>query len=364
VQIGDDPIGKLSKVHFDPNSSRTLYAVDIERPDVKLYANGKAVAAAGFIGGARIVITSRGSDDEPLADGKNPIELAPGGFAMAVAAVNKELDADNKQGLLYKLKGITESIDVVADQLKSEMDPNQAGTLLADIHKSAADIAAIAGSLRYELTRGDDAEAEIKNGPLLVKVHASADDVNKVTGNLEQMVTTNRPKIDATLTAVKDTAETIHRYAKTDIGQMLATFRKTSDDVLKVAVNMREITDDVRGIVNVNREQIDEMIDNMTMVSAELKATAKEVRRNPWRLLYRPDDKELRSKNIYDAARAFSSGAEQLDQAVMKLNALREAHPEGLSADDPELQKVRKQVEESFAHFSKVEQALWEELTK
>ena len=64
------------------------------------------------------------------------------------------------------------------------------------------------------------------------------------------------------------------------------------------------------------------------------------------------------------SARAFSNGAEQLDQAIAKMAGLAKAYPEGVPTDDPTLQKIRKQLQETFGKFSKAEQALWKELSK
>ena len=114
----------------------------------------------------------------------------------------------------------------------------------------------------------------------------------------------------------------------------------------------------------VNRENIDEIIDNMGQVAANLKSASKEIRRNPWRLLYRPKKGELRSQDIHDAARAFSNGAAQLDQALAKLKGLAATHPDGVPKDDPQLKKIAEQIKETFEKFTDAEKALWKELLK
>jgi len=123
------------------------------------------------------------------------------------------------------------------------------------------------------------------------------------------------------------------------------------------------VSEQTKEIVTVNRDNIDETLDNLTQVSVDLKSAAKEIRRNPWRLLYEPEEKELRSQNLYDAVRAFSNGAEQLDQAITKLRRL-----EQIKSDDPAFQetteKIHKGLNEVFSKFSKAEEALWKELQK
>jgi methyl-accepting chemotaxis protein len=171
-----------------------------------------------------------------------------------------------------------------------------------------------------------------------------------------------RPKLSDTLTAVRDTAQQIRKYTKEDVADLLAKLREVNTEILKIAKDFASVSSEVKEVVLLHRGNVDEMIDNMALVSANLKATSKEIRRNPWRLLYKPDEKELHSQNIYEAARAFVNGAEQLDQAVAKMTGLAKAHPEGIPSDDPTLLKVRAHLEETFGKFSKAEQALWKEL--
>ena len=387
VQLNDDPVGKLTEVRFDPKVGRTFYVAQIDRDDVRIRADGRAIADAGFIGGARLVVTSRGSADKPLADEKNPIELSPGGFAGALAAINQEFDRSDDASMMGKihdiLNGLTTAagdVAAITGSLRKETDPRHAETLLNKIHTGVEDLQAVTASIRREMTpdekdstlarvrkSADDlnritadirTQTDVKaEGSAVAKVHGSLDDMNQITADA-------RPKIQQTLTAVNSAAGNIEGYTKKDFAEILATLRRTNTKVLKIATDFGEVSGQVKEMVTVNRDRIDEMIDNMTLVSADLKATAKDVRRAPWRLLHKPDKKEIDSQNIYDAARAFSSGAEQLDQAIIKLTGLAKAHPEGVAAKDPQFLKIREQIEKSFTEFTKVENAFWKELVR
>jgi len=338
VLIGDDPVGKIARIRFDADAGRTFYTAEIERGDVTLHADGKVRVAAGLIGGSRLVIVDRGSEDAPLADAEHPVHLA-GGMDQAMG----------------NIEHATEQLAAITDVVARELNAGDSAAILAKIHDvidslttAAGDVATIAASVKAETDTANDAA-------LLAKLHSSMDDVNAITGDA-------KPKFADTLTAVRNTAQSVEGYAKDDLAAILVSVREASTEVLKISRNFADVSGEVRELVMLHRDNIDEMIDNMTQVSANLKATAKEVRRNPWRLLHSPDEKELDSQNIYDAAAAFSNGAEQLDQALAKLTGLAEASPEGLPADDPDLMKVRAQLDEAFSNFNKAEQALWKEL--
>jgi len=153
----------------------------------------------------------------------------------------------------------------------------------------------------------------------------------------------------------------LDKYVQKDLGEIIVKIREISTSILKTANNFDVSSTQLRQILIVNRSNIDEMLDNMVAVSANLSATSKEIRRNPWRLFYKPDDKKMNSINIYDAARSFDDGATRLQMAVAKLQSVMELAP-----DDPdtvkEIKEVRANLMEAFKKFQKVEDALWKEL--
>jgi methyl-accepting chemotaxis protein len=180
--------------------------------------------------------------------------------------------------------------------------------------------------------------------------------------NVAEIIQDAKPKIGRTLTAVEDAAQQISQYARTDVADLLADLRAANTEILKITRDFSTVSEQTKQLMLVNRDNIDELIDNMVQVSDNLKATSKDVRRSPWRLLHQPDPKELHSQNIYDAARSFANGAEQLDQAVAKMTNLAKASPQGIPVDDPTLGKIREHLEQTFEKFGKAEQALWQEL--
>jgi len=349
VKIGDDQVGKITRIHFDPETDRTLYFSELEREDFQVHSDGRARVAAGLVGGSELVITSRGSDDKPLADQDNAIAITGGldqtmcDLSSAVAKLNEviqsELACDDPNSVLFGIHKIMESLKLAAadvstiaanvlTETRAEIDKS----LLAKIHKSMDDLNAMSGSLKTDIAVESDK-------PLMAKIHASVDDINVIT-------------------------EKVRTYADQEIADLLANLRETSTKILKMSKDFAVVSDEVKEMIVVNHDNVDELLDNMVAVSANLKAASTDIRRNPWRLLHKPDEGEVHSQNIYDAARSFSNGAEQLDQAISKMAGLAKAHPEGVPAEDPTLAKVREHLEDTFEKFTKAESALWKELSK
>jgi len=139
--------------------------------------------------------------------------------------------------------------------------------------------------------------------------------------------------------------------------------RSIATAILKTANNLDVSSGRIKKLIVGNSDNLDEMIDNMVAVSANLEAASKEIRRNPWRLLYKPDEKKIRSTNIYDATTAFCEASTQMNIVVTKLKALRQ-----LDEKDPaaakQVTEVRKQLLDAFKSFKKVEEMLWKEAAK
>jgi len=375
VRVNDATVGEITQILLLPDKGQTMYVAEITSADVRIHRDAAAQADVPFIGGGRLVLTARGSRDQPLCDAQNPIPLSVGGFLGNLAAMSQQLKAEmnpqDKEALLgvihtilSALRSAAADIAKLAASVTREADAQRVDSILAGIRASVTDLNAVTASLRAETDAG-------KKTSMFAKVHQSIDDANKVTADakvfsadVRAMAADAKPKLEKTMTAVTETAQQLRDYAKKDVAEILASLREMNTKILKISADFSDVSGNVREIVVGNRDNVDEMLDNLTQVSVDLKAASKEVRRNPWRLLYKPDKAELHSQNIYDAAAAFSSGASQLDQAISRLTSLRKVHPEGIPPDDPQLQKVRKDIEETFTRFSKAEEALWKELAK
>ncbi len=373
VTIGGDTIGKITKSEFVPEDGRTYYLAEIERADVKIHSDGVAKLEAALVGGANLSVT-RGSQDKPLADShEHAIRIVGGAMdniAQAAEMLKQQLDETRPDSLVSKIMDTVEKI-------RREVDPGIETTVMGKIHASLSSLKEMIASLRDETNKDEE-------GTLLAKLHRSAEKLKQITASIHREtdpeqpdsivsrvrgIATDvkditgdaKPKIRKATTNVEQVTDQINTYTRKDIAQILTTLRKSNTEILKIARNFTTISEQGKKLLLINRENIDEIIDNMTIVSANLKATSKEVRRHPWKLLHKPEPKEQREQNIYDAARAFLSGAEQLDQTLAKLSGLAKAHPEGIDPKDPKFQEIRKAVLKTFDKFKKAEDALWNE---
>ncbi|MGH7177422.1 MAG: MlaD family protein [Tepidisphaeraceae bacterium] len=113
-----------------------------------------------------------------------------------------------------------------------------------------------------------------------------------------------------------------------------------------------------RGIVVGNRSKIESMIASLKATGENLKNASAEIRRSPWRLLYKPGPGEMANLNLYDSARQFAEGAGAMEDAA---TALRDA----LKDPNVEPQKIEflvEKLDKSFANFTQVESQLWQQV--
>lgn len=361
VFIGDTQVGKIVAIRIDMKKNRTLYDVSLSSQDVAVYTDCVAKVKAGLLGGSSLVLTELGNKTSGLTSETSPAVIRLGGFDEIVDNMQRlsesmvaELDAKKKGTLLSQIKLVVAELLVAAKgaamitkQITPEMDfakkDSTAASLkqtIAELKIASANVSSIIAAVKPEFdfkakgTMASDAKETI--------VYAKETFAHAKTAS-------------ATLTK---TMARMDGYAEKDIAEILVKFREISTSVLKTANNLDVSSEEIKELLVANTGSIDELIENMTTLSANLAATGKEVRRNPWRLLYQPTGKETKEANLYDAASSFSEGASRLNVVVTKLQALRK-----LDSKDPaalkKVQEVREHLRAAFDEFQKVEKALY-----
>jgi ABC-type transporter Mla subunit MlaD len=368
VHYGDLPIGEMTDIRYIADREGVLYVAQLSRSDIPVRADAQARVATGLLGGGVAVITDLGDPDAGPVDADDPIRIGGGlnqamsdladaaeSLSKSAQAVEAQFDLNDSEAVLAKVHAIIDDVKAVSgdavhtmDNILAETRADRAGSLLAKVHVSATNVRSITANLLTET----DPKAD---GSMIGKVHHTLDDVNEITGDA-------RPKIADTLTSVRNITGTAETYVEKDVATLLAQLREINTELTRIVGDLRTLTSKARDTVVLNQDNFNEMMLNMKAMSANLNAAAKEIRRNPWRLLHRPDEEHIRTQNVYDAARAFAEGAGELDDAITRLRALREARPEGIRSSDPELKKVLGHLRATFERFRVVEDALWEEL--
>lgn len=166
----------------------------------------------------------------------------------------------------------------------------------------------------------------------------------------------NRDNADSIMASLKKTVAELEEDISAVGGQIQQTLEKTGlalDTARSTLNNLKELSDD---------ERIDMVINNIAEVSVNLKLTSEEVRRAPWKLLYKPTQKELKIQSLVDSAGAFAVGAERLDNTAFRLQKLMAAPEDKAVLDKEQIKSMVAELETSFEQFQKAEKRFWEAL--
>ncbi len=175
----------------------------------------------------------------------------------------------------------------------------------------------------------------------------SKGDLRTTAANLKSATGNLKDKLPGVLDQVNDVLVKMSQSAS---GINLAL-----QDVQSTIGNARELSAAARSVLVGNKGKLDAIIASVKTTTDNLKHASVEIRRSPWRLLYKPTPGEMGNLNLYDTARQFAQGASELGDAS---TALRDAlnNPQASKED---LQKLMDQVEKTYSHFQSVEQKLW-----
>ena len=322
IKVNDTYLGKISRIQYDAEHGQTVYIARLERKDVRVYRDARASAVAEFIGVPAVVIENFGTVAAGEASAVNGVSLDEAPNAMLRQAQDALGYGDQQkkqfQEIIANAALASERVKVIADKVACEVNDGEENTVMRRVKT------------------------------ILVSLQSGAADAAGILAKV-------RPDVEDTIAA-------IHLYTKTDLAAILADVRKAETGIIAVIADVQTVSAKARDLVATNADNIDQTIINLKSTSTNLDAAAKEIRRNPWRLMQTPDNRELRSQNLYDAARVFAEGAGQLGDAMTRLEAIRKAHGDAAAANDPDVQKMLKSLQLSSERFHQAEEKLWKEL--
>jgi len=210
--------------------------------------------------------------------------------------------------------------------------PQKIVPLLDDAHGVLRAARQDYGTWREDITRTLDSAASAAG-----KLDATMDDAKVAVADVRQIVSHFREKNLAQIDRLLDDAE---------VGaQAFANALQSLD----AEVQMR--LPDVRA-----------MLADLRTAAAQVKLATMEVRRSPWKLLYRPDTGELARENLYEAARAFALASSDLRVAGETLQAAVRSSPERFESDPRFREAVEQNVTRTLEKFQAAQQQLFDVL--
>ena len=212
----------------------------------------------------------------------------------------------------------------------------------------------------------NDVRAQVK--PAAEKYHAVADSTKTMMTNAAEIFGETKTDFKGTVKNLNDSTAAIKEKLPPILDKVNATMvkvddsiskaREALDDVKKTVEHTRDMTASANTVMTANQGKISGMLASLKSTGDNLKNASAEIRHSPWRLLYTPKKGEMSNLNIYDSARQFAEGANDLNDAAQ---ALRDALHDK-AAQPEQIKALMDRVEKSFGKFDEVEKKLWAEV--
>jgi ABC-type transporter Mla subunit MlaD len=342
VRIGGFIVGSVRGVEVaDVDSDRPTIRVLFRAPaKYPIRQDATVVVQAGVTGLVNLNITNLGTKGAALADASHPLDGAPSGLALALTSfagiggeVTQTLQQWRPKGIdaLDQIRTTAASADQTIQQVRGKIDPAYDKYVgVADSTKGATDAAKGAMATLDEILGGGKGDIRETFANLRGVTATANDRLPKLVDELSQTVASARGAIDKSGKAI--------------------------EDAQAIAADGREIAAGVRGLVNGNRARLDDIVRSLNLTGSNLAAASGEIRRSPWRLLYKPSEGEVANQNLYDATRQFAEASRKLQDSSQ---ALKDTLGDGKSTP-ADVQSILEKLNADFENYKKVERTLWD----
>ena len=173
----------------------------------------------------------------------------------------------------------------------------------------------------------------------------SCDDIRTTLAKLGTLTT----KLDTKLPRTLD-----------EINGMVSKAEKSIDGVDKLVEEITGTATEARSLLADNRTDIDRTIESAKRSVDELEGLVDDLRANPSRLIWPPDDKDLNNNALYAMARSYAKAAEDLESAAGALSKATQDE----NADPHQLEALRAGLLQQFEHFDELQKEVWERFEK
>ncbi|MEO6436717.1 MAG: MlaD family protein [Tepidisphaeraceae bacterium] len=334
VRVGGLKVGIVRDLEIEEPAGPTtqpVILVTFHMPKRLVLREGARIGVQNTVTGTSWLNFDNLGAGTALADGA-VLQGRPGSMTQILSAANE---------LALQLTGMVNDLrNVTIPKVNKAVD--HAGGLAGDVRTRLDDIIK-----RYNTVADRAADVMVHLGDIFGQgkgdIRGTLANLNAATGTLKEKLPPVMEKLDGALARANTSLDNAQQSLK---------------DLQATLANAKEFTGQVRSILASNRSRIDELVASAKEAGDNLKFATAEIRRSPWRLLYKPRPNEMANLNLFDAARSFAEGANDMSDAATALrDALKDPHSQPQT-----IHKLVEQLDQSFGQFKTVEDQLWEKV--
>ncbi len=312
----DSPVSNID-VYFDINSNISLYT------DLHLEVH------SGLLGSkAWLAINDVGSGDLATSE----TVLAGSSTTMVGQFLGSEADEDIRQ-TLAALRKISSALAKDGDALRMVLGNEEADQI-------------------------SQAITSAKNG--LQSIQELSSSLHTVWPSWETSVsgllasTKDLPeKIDSTLNDIQELIGEIRATILPKVEQSMSSLESTSKSLASITQSLQELSPKWS-------DKVTSILSNVNQFTARAKSAVDDISASPWRLLYRPTDREIAYEQLNDASWQLLSALSELRESAADLRALVDA--DNSPIDIKEAASLSRSLLESEASFQSAREALLERM--
>lgn len=339
VFVGGQEVGVVAEqefVHRGAGIDGVRVSIRVDT-DVTLRQGAVAQLISPLLGGSATINFPHIGDGAELGP-DDPIDgqIAPPGL-LAQAGYGPE-QAAQLQRIMARADAITEQFQTLS---------NDAQAILADLRGRTGPwfdrVESITKNVDEAATRGP----------------AITESLEARLAQLRDLIAENREDIRTAIANGREITAKANTFMDRLNGEMSDLAVGLLEDARASVDSGKSALDDARGLLGEQTPNLRRSIANFRLASEELTSMMNEVRRSPWRLLYRPDKREMDFELLYDSARAYAGAVGDLRIATEAMQSIANSADPTARAKLPELVE---EVEASFDRYRDAEAAFLREI--
>jgi len=342
------PVGRVTDIevttHEDSMDAHAHVTFTL-RSDLQLKTeNARIESQTAFTGGGWLNILS-------LGEGEKLDEMAE----VSARSVNLTAMVDEvREELTLTLSDVRESVEIATQKL------TDTAASIEDTSREATDainhIEAQIDPVVAEYNEFiDEATGVMADARDIIGDSDSGEDIRQTLANLNAVSATANERLAGTLDQIDAAVGQINSLSD-DISAFIDRTEQSLEGVDTLLADTDLLITDTRAALGDNRAEIDRMVNNARLAVVELRGMVEDLRANPSRLVWPPDEGDRNNLDLYASARQYANAAEDLQLAIQQLRDASVTSPD----DTEKLERLRENLEAQFDHFDAVQREVWE----
>lgn len=356
VRVGGRSVGSVSRIDLqfdDPN--RPPVGVDVRisvERSIPLFNDAVAFLEKPIFGSNSIInFPSLGGLNGATA--LNEGDQIPGLIAPPELLRNAGYGPEQSE----QLRSIMQRLDDLSGRAVAMMETVE-NEIIPGFRNATNDVQSITADARERSTVWFDRADVITQdlATLSTDAGAAVAEAREFIANINGVVEENRESFNRTVASVESAAQRadelvarLNEESVTLLNDMLAEGRLRLEEA-------GDVVERVDSLLAEQEPEIRKTLANLRLASDQMKLTMGEVRRSPWRLLYRPKTRELEYELLYDSARTYASAVSDLRAASESLESAVDTTSESSRVRPEAVESYLAEISQAFERYRQAEE--------